>query len=119
VAFGESAWTALGFVLGMAAGGGLAAKLAGRKVAAGRCCASCCASLSPWPRVPFLSWFGTRPHCPRCGLPAPRLRAALEAAVVLIALVAIFASPPGVAVFVALAGWALLLLLVLLWRRFG
>jgi leader peptidase (prepilin peptidase)/N-methyltransferase len=119
MAFAESAGTALGFVLGMAAGLALGAKLAGRPVSAGRRCAACGASLSPWPRFPFLSWFGTRPHCPRCGVPAPRLRAAIEAAVVLVALVAIFASPPAIAIVIALAGWALLLLLVFLWRRFG
>jgi prepilin signal peptidase PulO-like enzyme (type II secretory pathway) len=119
MAFAESAGTALGFVLGMAAGLALGAKLAGRPVSAGRRCAVCAASLSPWPRLPFLSWFGTRPQCPRCGLSAPRLRAAIEAAVVLVALVAIFASPPAIAIFIALAGWTLLLLLVFLWRRFG
>jgi prepilin signal peptidase PulO-like enzyme (type II secretory pathway) len=116
--FAESALTALGFVVGMAVGGAFAARLGGGKVLAGRRCAACGASLGLWPRLPILSWFGSRPHCPRCGLAAPRFRAAMEAAVVLVGLAAIFASPPRIAIFIALGGWALLLALFLLWRRF-
>ncbi|MDB5691897.1 MAG: Type 4 prepilin-like protein leader peptide-processing enzyme [Alphaproteobacteria bacterium] len=114
---GGSAWTAVGFVLGAAAGGALAARLAGKAVLPGRRCAGCGASLSPWPRFPILSWFGVVPHCRRCGLDVVRFHSVVEAGIVLIGLAAIFASPFPAAIYVALAGWSLLLLLAFLWRR--
>jgi prepilin signal peptidase PulO-like enzyme (type II secretory pathway) len=112
-----SAWTALGFVLGVAAGGALAARIAGKSISAGRRCPGCGASLSPWPRLPMLSWFGALPRCRRCGLGTSRLHPALEAGIVLIGLVAIYVSPFPMAIYVAVAGWGLLLLLVWLWLR--
>jgi prepilin signal peptidase PulO-like enzyme (type II secretory pathway) len=111
-----SAWTALGFVLGVSAGGALAARLRGKSVLAGRRCAACGASLSLWPRLPPLSWLATRPQCPRCGNEAPRLHAALEAAVALTGVAALLLAPPRIAVPGAVAAW-LLLLLVLARRR--
>jgi prepilin signal peptidase PulO-like enzyme (type II secretory pathway) len=112
-----SAWAALGFVLGVGAGVALAASLAGRSISAGRRCRGCGASLSPWPRLPILSWFGTIPHCRSCGLATPRFPAIVEALAVLIGLAAIFSSPLPLAIGVALAGWAVLLLGALLWTR--
>jgi prepilin signal peptidase PulO-like enzyme (type II secretory pathway) len=114
-----SAWAALGFVLGMGAGAALAARLAGRNVLAGRRCPGCGASLSPWPRFPILSWFGTVPRCRGCGMAISRWPAAVEAAALLVGLAAIFAASFPLALYLALGGWALLLLLVILWRRFG
>ena len=114
---GGSAGTALGFVVGAAAGAALTARLRGRSVAAGRLCPQCGASLSLWPSFPFLSWVAVVPRCRRCGLATPRLHAFVEAGVVLVGLAAIFATPFPQAIFVALAGWALLLVLVFLWRR--
>jgi prepilin signal peptidase PulO-like enzyme (type II secretory pathway) len=114
---GASAWTAFGFVLGVAAGGALAARLAGRAVLAGRRCPGCGASLSPWPRLPILSWFGVVPHCRQCGRAVSRLHSIVEAGIVLIGLAAIFASPFPAAIYLALGGWSLLLLVAFAWRR--
>jgi prepilin signal peptidase PulO-like enzyme (type II secretory pathway) len=114
-----SSWTALGFVLGAAAGAALAAWLAGKQVMPGRRCANCHASLSPVARFPFISWFGATPHCRACGTAVARLHPALEAAFLLIGLIAIFAAPIPLALFVAAGGWAALLVLILAWRRFG
>jgi prepilin signal peptidase PulO-like enzyme (type II secretory pathway) len=116
-ASGASAWAALGFVLGMGAGAALAARLAGRDVMAGRRCPNCGASLSPWPRFPPLSWFGTVPRCRGCGIAISRLPAVMEAVALLVGLVAIFAAPFPLALYLALGGWALLFLIVILWRR--
>ena len=116
---GASAWAALGFVIGMGAGAALAARLAGRKVLAGRRCGGCGASLSPWPRVPALSWFGLVPRCRHCGLATSRLRAGLEAAVVLVGLAAILTAAFPLALYLALGGWTVLLMLFILWRRVG
>jgi prepilin signal peptidase PulO-like enzyme (type II secretory pathway) len=110
-----SAWTALGFVLGLAAGGALAARLRGRPVLAGRRCPRCGASLSLVPAVPLLSWLAARARCPRCGRETPRRLAWLEAGVALIGVAAILLLPVTLAVPVAAAGW--LLLLVLIARR--
>lgn len=112
---GDSAGIAFGFVVGAVAGSALAARVAGRSVTAGRLCPHCRDSLSFWPRFPILSWVAVVPRCRRCGLATPRLHAFVEAAVILIGLAAIFATPFPEAIFVALAGWALLLLF--LWRR--
>lgn len=114
---GASAWTALAFVVGMAAGGAAAAFFAGKPVLAGRRCPGCGASLSLWPRVPSLSWFGVVPRCRHCGLATDPLRAAIEVAALLVGLVAIFAAPFPLALYLALGGWALLLALFILWRR--
>ncbi|HEX4738902.1 MAG TPA: prepilin peptidase [Allosphingosinicella sp.] len=118
-AFGVSAWTALGFVLGMGAGGAAAAYFAGKSVLAGRRCPACGTSLSLWPRVPILSWFGVVPRCRHCGLATNRLRAGIEAAALLVGVIAIFAAPFPLALYLALGGWALLLALFIIWRRFG
>jgi prepilin signal peptidase PulO-like enzyme (type II secretory pathway) len=115
---GANVWTALGFVLGMAAGGAAAARFAGKSILAGRRCPACDASLSVWPRFPTLSWFGAMPRCRRCGFATSRLRAGIEAAALLVGVVAIFAAPFPLALYLALGGWALLLVLFLLWRRF-
>ncbi|HEY1606185.1 MAG TPA: prepilin peptidase [Allosphingosinicella sp.] len=112
-----SAWTAFAFVLGMAAGGAVAARLAGKPVLAGRRCPACGESLSLWPRLPFLSWFGAVPRCRHCGLATSRLRAGLEAVALLVGLAAILAAPFPLALYLALGGWALLLALFILWRR--
>jgi prepilin signal peptidase PulO-like enzyme (type II secretory pathway) len=117
VAIEASAWTALGFVLGVAVGGAIASAVAGKQILAGRRCPGCGASLSPAARLPFLSWFAILPHCRRCGLAVSRLHAIVEAGVVLIGLAAIFATPFPTAIYVALAGWGLLLILAFLWRR--
>jgi leader peptidase (prepilin peptidase)/N-methyltransferase len=110
-----SAWAALGFVLGIAAGGALAARLRGRSVLAGRRCPRCGASLTLWAGAPILSWFAVRPRCARCGESAPRLHAAFEAGVVLIGAVALLLFPLRIAVPAAGAAWLALLWLV--WRR--
>jgi leader peptidase (prepilin peptidase)/N-methyltransferase len=114
-----SAWTALGLVLGAAVGAALAAWLAGKSILQGRRCPHCEASLSPWARVPLISWFGAMPRCRSCGVAVDRLHPALEAAFLLIGLVAIFASPMPQAIYAAVGGWAVLLALILAWRRFG
>ncbi|MBV8687987.1 MAG: prepilin peptidase [Alphaproteobacteria bacterium] len=111
-----SAWTALGFVLGIAGGGALAAALRGGRVLAGRRCPRCGASLSLVPRLPILSWLAVAPRCRRCGLATPPLRAALEAGVVLIGVAAILLSPPRQAVLWAAGGWIALAAFVA-WRR--
>ena len=116
-AFGASAWTALGFALGMGAGGALAARFAGRPVLAGRRCPGCGASLSLWPRMPILSWLGVVPRCRHCGFVTNRLRAGIETAALLVGLVAIFAAPFPLALYLALGGWAVLLALFVLWWR--
>jgi prepilin signal peptidase PulO-like enzyme (type II secretory pathway) len=116
-AFGASAWTALGFVLGMSGGGVAAAYFAGKPVLAGRRCPACDTSLSLWPRVPVLSWFGVAPRCRNCGLVTNRLRAGIEAAALLVGVIAIFAAPFPLALYLALGGWAMLLALFILWRR--
>jgi len=85
--------TALGFLLGAGAGAAIAGRLRGERPLSGRRCARCGASLSLVPALPFLSWFGVRPHCPRCGAAAAWLHPALESAAVLIGLIAIFAVP--------------------------
>jgi prepilin signal peptidase PulO-like enzyme (type II secretory pathway) len=110
-----SAWAALGFVLGIAGGGALAARLRGRSALAGRRCPRCGASLGLWAAVPILSWFAVRPRCPRCGEAVPRLHAAFEAGVVLIGTIALLLLPLRMAVPAAAAAWLLLLWLV--WRR--
>src|SRR3954469_24643750 len=112
-----SAWTAVGFVLGMGAGGALAAWLAGKQVMSGRRCPKCDASLSPLARVPILSWFGAKPRCRQCGFAVARLHPALEAAFLMIGLAAIFAAPMPLAILAAVGGWAVLLGLILAWRR--
>jgi leader peptidase (prepilin peptidase)/N-methyltransferase len=109
------AWAALGFVLGIAGGGALAARLRGRSVLAGRRCSRCGASLSLRASAPILSWVAVRPRCLRCGHAAPRRHAAFEAGVVLIGAAALLLLPLRVAVPAAGAGWLLLLFLV--WRR--
>src|SRR3954470_21666092 len=111
-----SAWTALGFVLGMAAGAALAAWLAGKQIMPGRRCPQCDASLSPLARFPFLSWFGAMPQCRACGAAIARLHPALEAAFLLVGLVAIFVAPMPLAIFAAVAGWAAMIGLILAWR---
>jgi prepilin signal peptidase PulO-like enzyme (type II secretory pathway) len=115
---GANLWTALGFVLGMAAGGAMAARFAGKPILAGRRCPACDGSLSFWPRLPILSWFGVVPRCRNCGFATSRLRAGIEAAALIGGLVAIFAAPFPLALYLALGGWTLLLMLFLLWRRF-
>ena len=110
------AWAALGFVLGIAGGGALAARLRGRSVLAGRRCPRCGASLSLWTAAPVLSWLAVRPRCPRCGHDTPWLHSAFEAGVVLIGAAALLLFPLRVAVPAAGAAWLLLLLLVG-WRR--
>ena len=112
-----SAWTALGFVLGAAAGAALAAWLAGRQIVPGRRCPHCDASLSPVARFPFLSWFGALPRCRACGTAIARLQPALEAAFLITGLVAIFAAPMPIAILLAVGGWASLLGAVTLWRH--
>jgi prepilin signal peptidase PulO-like enzyme (type II secretory pathway) len=107
---------AFGFVLGVGAGGALAARARGRSVLAGRRCAGCGASLSPWPGVPVLSWFGVVPRCRRCGAASDGLHPALEAAVVLIGLIAIFLLPMRFALLAMAAGWVLFPLAL---RRWG
>jgi prepilin signal peptidase PulO-like enzyme (type II secretory pathway) len=116
---GPGAWTALGFVVGLGAGGALAARLAGRSVAAGRRCSGCGATLSFWPRFPILSWFGAVPKCRECGRKSGRFHAVIEAGALLIGLAAIFAFSFPAALYAALAGWALLLVGAYVWRRFG
>ncbi len=111
-----SAWTALGFVLGAAAGAALMARIRRKSILAGRRCAHCGASLSLWPAVPLLSWLAVRPSCAQCGEAPPRLHSGFEAAVVVIGVVAILLAPRRVAVIVAAAGWALLFALVA-WRQ--
>jgi prepilin signal peptidase PulO-like enzyme (type II secretory pathway) len=107
-----SAWTALGFVLGLAAGGALAARLRGRPMLAGRRCPRCGASLSLWPAAPALSWVAARARCPRCGWETPRRFASFEAGVAAIGVAAILLLPVTVAIPVAAAGWLLLLFLI-------
>jgi prepilin signal peptidase PulO-like enzyme (type II secretory pathway) len=107
---------AFGLVLGVGGGGALAARWRGRSVLAGRRCAGCGASLSLWPALPWLSWFGMAPRCPRCGIASDWLHPALEAAVVLIGVIAIFILPLPLAVIAMLAGW---LLFPLALRRWG
>ena len=108
--------SAFGFVLGIGGGGALAARARGRSVLAGRRCAECGASLSPWPALPWLSWFGVRPRCRRCGAPSDWLHPALEAAALLTGLIAIFALPLPWALLAMVAGWALFPLAL---RRWG
>jgi prepilin signal peptidase PulO-like enzyme (type II secretory pathway) len=107
---------AFGFVLGVAGGGALAARWRGRSVLAGRRCGECGASLSPLPALPFLSWFGVAPRCRRCGAANGWLHPALEAAVVLVGLIAIFALPLPFALLAMVAGWVLFPLAL---RRWG
>jgi leader peptidase (prepilin peptidase)/N-methyltransferase len=114
--FGEgSAWAALGFVLGIAGGGALAARLRGRPMLAGRRCPRCGTGLGLWAGAPALSWLAVRPRCPRCGWAAPWLHAAFEAGVVAIGTIALLLFPLRIAVPAAAAAWLLLLWLV--WRR--
>jgi prepilin signal peptidase PulO-like enzyme (type II secretory pathway) len=114
-----SLWTALGFAVGMGVGGAVAARLAGRSAVKGRCCPACGASLSLLPLLPFLSWFGAVPRCRNCGWEAGRSYAIVELAALLIGLGAIFMVAFPAALYVALAGWAILLVLLLGLRRFG
>jgi prepilin signal peptidase PulO-like enzyme (type II secretory pathway) len=107
---------AFGFVLGVGAGGALAARALGRSVLAGRRCVGCGASLSLWPAVPSLSWFGVAPRCRNCGTASDWLHPVLEAAVVLIGLLAIFVLPLPLALLAMLAGWVLFPLAL---RRWG
>jgi prepilin signal peptidase PulO-like enzyme (type II secretory pathway) len=107
---------AVGFVLGVGGGGVLAARWRGRPVLAGRRCGGCGASLSPWPAAPFLSWFGVVPRCRRCGVASDWLHPALEAAVVLVGVIAIFVLPLPLALLAMLAGWVLFPLAL---RRWG
>jgi prepilin signal peptidase PulO-like enzyme (type II secretory pathway) len=107
---------AVGFLLGVGLGGAMAAGLRAQNVLAGRRCRRCGSSLSYVAAVPFLSWWGVRPHCGACGLAAPWLQAALETAVVLIGLVAILALPMPWAVLAAAAAFAAFVLAV---RRWG
>jgi prepilin signal peptidase PulO-like enzyme (type II secretory pathway) len=107
---------AFGFVLGVGGGGALAARVRGRPVMAGRRCAECGASLSPRPALPWLSWFGVAPRCRRCGAASDWLHPALEAAVVLVGLIAIFLLPLPWAVAAMVAGWMLFPLAL---RRWG
>ncbi|MEA3060636.1 MAG: Bacterial Peptidase N-terminal domain [Sphingomonadales bacterium] len=107
---------AFGFLLGVGGGGALAARWRGRSVLAGRRCAECGNSLSPWPAVPFLSWFGVVPRCRRCGTASDWLPPALEAAAALTGLIAIFVLPLSLALLAMLAGWILFPLAV---RRWG
>lgn len=106
-------WAALGFVVGVAGGGAVAARIAGRPALAGRRCPKCAASLSPWSRLPALSWFGARSRCPRCANPLPRLNAAVELAVVAAGVAAILVLPLRLAVLAAALAWGVILLLVL------
>jgi prepilin signal peptidase PulO-like enzyme (type II secretory pathway) len=99
--------TAFGFVLGIGGGGALAARARGRSVLAGRRCTDCGASLSPWPALPLLSWFGVAPRCGRCGASSDWLHPALEAAVLLVGLIATFVLPMPWALLAMAAGWAL------------
>jgi leader peptidase (prepilin peptidase)/N-methyltransferase len=108
--------TALGFVLGIGGGGALAARVRGRSVLTGRRCVRCGASLSLWLAAPFLSWFGVAPRCRRCGAPSDWLHPALEAAALLIGLIAIFVLPLPLALLAMVAGWALFPLAL---RRWG
>src|SRR3954470_19049010 len=107
---------ALGFVLGVGGGGALAARWRGRSVLAGRRCDDCGASLSLWPAVPFLSWLGVAPRCSRCGTASDWLHPALEAATMLVGLIAIFALPMLYALLAMVAGWVLFPLAL---RRWG
>jgi prepilin signal peptidase PulO-like enzyme (type II secretory pathway) len=84
---------------------------------AGRRCANCQASLSPFARLPFISWFGALPRCRQCGQAVLRLHPALEAAFLLVGLAAIFAAPLPFAIFIAVGGWALMFVLLLAWQR--
>ena len=108
--------TAFGFVLGVGGGGALAARWRGRSVLAGRRCDDCGASLSLWPAVPLLSWFGVVPRCRECGAASDWLHPALEAAAVLTGLVAIFVLPLPFALLAMAAGWVLFPLAL---RRWG
>jgi prepilin signal peptidase PulO-like enzyme (type II secretory pathway) len=107
---------AFGFVLGVGGGGALAARARGRSVLAGRRCGKCGVSLSPWSQVPVLSWFGVVPRCRRCGAASDWLHPAVEAAVVLVGLVAIFLLPLPFALLAMFAGWILFPLAL---RRWG
>ncbi|MEA3039273.1 MAG: leader peptidase (prepilin peptidase) / N-methyltransferase [Sphingomonadales bacterium] len=107
---------AFGFVLGVGAGGALAARARGRSLVAGRRCGACGESLSLWPAAPFLSWFGVSPQCRRCGTASDWLHPALEAAVVLIGLIAIFVLPLPLALVAVATGWILFPLAL---RRWG
>ena len=115
--FGPNVWAAFGFVIGMAAGAAAAAYFRGKPILAGRRCPACGTSLSFWPRVPLLSWFGVVPRCRHCGFATDRFRAGIEAAALLVGLVAIFAAPFPLALYLTLCGWALLLAVFILWRR--
>jgi leader peptidase (prepilin peptidase)/N-methyltransferase len=108
--------TAFGFVLGIGGGGALAARLRGRSMLAGRRCARCGASLSLWSAAPLLSWLGIVPRCRRCGAASDWLHPALEAAAVLVGLIAIFVLPLRLALLAMLAGWILFPLAL---RRWG
>jgi leader peptidase (prepilin peptidase)/N-methyltransferase len=110
-----NAWVALGFVLGIAGGGALAAQLRGRSVLAGRRCPRCGAGLGLWAAVPVLSWLAVRPRCPRCGWAAPWLHATFEAGVVAIGVMTLLLLPLRIAVPAAAAAWLLLLWLVWRW----
>ena len=112
-----SAWTALGLVLGAAAGAALAARLAGKRIRPGRLCPHCGASLSLFARIPILSWFGAAPQCRSCGAAVGWLQPALEAAFLLIGLAAILLAPLRLAIPLAVGGWAVALVLILVWRR--
>jgi leader peptidase (prepilin peptidase)/N-methyltransferase len=107
-----SAWTALGFVLGLAGGGAVVARLRGRSVLAGRRCPRCGASLSLWASAPVLSWLAARALCPRCGRETPRRLALFEAGVAATGVAAILLLPVTLAIPVAAAGWLLLLFLI-------
>jgi prepilin signal peptidase PulO-like enzyme (type II secretory pathway) len=108
--------TAIGFLLGVGLGGALAAWMRGRSVAEGRRCAACGASLSPAAALPFLSWFGVRPRCGRCGAAAPWLEAALETAVVLLGLIGIVLLPMPWTFFVPAAAFVAFVFAI---RRWG
>jgi prepilin signal peptidase PulO-like enzyme (type II secretory pathway) len=107
---------AVGYVVGVGLGGALAARLQGRSALAGRRCPACRASLSPVAALPFLSWFGVRPRCPRCGAGTPWREAALETGVVLIGLIAILTLPMPWAVVAGAAGFLAFFFAV---RRWG
>jgi prepilin signal peptidase PulO-like enzyme (type II secretory pathway) len=114
-----SLWTALGFAVGMGVGGAVAARLAGRSAVKGRLCPSCGASLSLLPRLPLLSWFGAVPRCRNCGYETGRPYAIIELVALAIGLGAIFMVSFPAALYVTVAGWAVLLALLFGLRRFG
>ena len=108
--------TALGFLLGAGAGAAIAGRMRGERPLAGRRCSRCGASLSIVPTLPFLSWFGVRPRCRRCGAAAAWLHPALESGAVLAGLLAIFLVPEPWVLPAAAAAFAAFVLAL---RRWG